>query len=1296
MNTLSFSLEEIFKGIGSFLKDRYPTLFDKYRPNLEVIERLVEPERSSLVRFFFKYNGRHEEIRFKCLEPDSRGVYYMDENKYSSPLVLVRKSREEKLSELDLEKHLAIPGYFLSLALKMADVLRYLSKNGESGDIEKVKDAAECIFNRQAPGVKYHRLEPSGRSDENKISDRKGEDSHGKFIWIKVPVLFELQDSNDLLKVSDLRKVVVPGDRVPESMRRPHSSHIGKLDLLETPESEQIGMTLFMASGASYDAEKLEIIESKDGKEGNFSPSTRMVPFIMYSDGARVTMGGKNLKQAVRVVGSERPLITTPVYDEIDMNIGVNALVGYALYWGLNFEDGIVCSESFAEKMAIDEVRSMTFQDFVPVTPDSKVKVAGKSKVVIESEKAGIKVEYAFRSSGSEVGKGDWLFKREVFQKREEGWSKIKGSYSAECYSSLYPGVIQSNASTDQIRLRRFHKIIKKDMKEKDLSDTGMVEVTVKVGTRKPLEVGDKITGRHGNKGTISKILPDSEMPSVELKGQRRPLDLILSPFGVITRMNLGQLLETQKSLEGEYVDEPFKPLDIAEKLKENQPQLFLSFPDRKSFKATVGYQYFVRLDHCVRDKLHVVSEAQVSPITGQPVKGKRRDGGQRIGEMEFWTLFDHNTINTINALSITNTEDPSNFKEDYFWTFRALVNTYKDVDPQTIAEPCSIRFQKPKEIDVKENCSGNEKEKKIAARKKFLRGIRPSKKEKNPGSAKKKLEKKYLLTKNGYLRKYMLGRRIHYSARATITPVTDIDIDHVYLPLEMALEWLKELKELNVDPSNRPAAAARATDLAREKGLVVLLNRQPSLHKHSISAAKPLFWEHRTIGLPIMLCEGFGADFDGDTMAVYLPIDQGEYTGEELKRMLPSFSPYRVGNGELVYSIDQDLVYGEYVRSGLKKSEVKNEVLNIVRKAKNLPAELLKWQKETLDASMDSTLSISFAELATLSGNAKKIKESGSRGKEKNFEEIPKFAKGLSNDEYIVRPGDLDPERTIASRSRAGLMDKKLHVAQAGYFTRKLVEFLYPLRITEIDCETGDGIRIDRADFEVFEKSEVDLSRFILGRYVKRPGDEDWRLVTRDDLKEFKDCDLIVRSPVTCETVNGLCSKCCGLELSSMRERTTGDYIGVLAGHTIGERGTQLSMKTFQTGSSGFTMQSVSSEFFRIEEDNYVEYIERLAESSVEGIMSKEQKKGQKETPLLASIDVSSIYFEILFRRMKDLSLKNESGVKEYLSSLERGFFSALSFERGRDGIEPLEGRVIAESSPKAIYALLPGEVKM
>jgi hypothetical protein len=145
----------------------------------------------------------------------------MNGNKYSSPLVLVRKSGIEKMKELDLEKHFAIPGYFLSLALKMAVVLRYLSRNGESVDIEKVKDAAECRFNRQKTGVEYHRLEPAGGSDENEISDRKGEDSNGKFIWIKVPVLFELQDSNDLLKISDLRKVVVPGDRVPESEASP-------------------------------------------------------------------------------------------------------------------------------------------------------------------------------------------------------------------------------------------------------------------------------------------------------------------------------------------------------------------------------------------------------------------------------------------------------------------------------------------------------------------------------------------------------------------------------------------------------------------------------------------------------------------------------------------------------------------------------------------------------------------------------------------------------------------------------------------------------------------------------------------------------------------------------------------------------------------------------------------------------------------------------------------------------------------------------------------------------------------
>jgi hypothetical protein len=91
-----------------------------------------------------------------------------------------------------------------------------------------------------------------------------------------------------------------------------------------------------------------------------------------------------------------------------------------------------------------------------------------------------------------------------------------------------------------------------------------------------------------------------------------------------------------------------------------------------------------------------------------------------------------------------------------------------------------------------------------------------------------------------------------------------------------------------------------------------------------------------------------------------------------------------------------------------------------------------------------------------------------------------------MSLEEYTGRPEAFDPMLTIAGRSRAGLMDKKLHVAQAGYFTRKMVEFLYPLRISEIDCETEEGIRIDRADFEMFARCGVDFSRFLLGRYVK------------------------------------------------------------------------------------------------------------------------------------------------------------------------------------------------------------------
>ncbi|WP_165275461.1 hypothetical protein [Thermotoga sp. Ku-13t] len=192
----------------------------------------------------------------------------------------------------------------------------------------------------------------------------------------------------------------------------------------------------------------------------------------------------------------------------------------------------------------------------------------------------------------------------------------------------------------------------------------------------KPLKVGDKISGRHGNKGVISRILPDEKMPKVLIDGEWTTADVLLSPLSVVSRMNLGQLFETQISLlikKGLYrdcfdvtetVDEPQRR-EILEKLKSLGADDLGRFPvrfDDTEIRAVAGYQYMVRLDHCVGDKIHAIGlHAPTSPITFQPFKGRSRNGGQRLGEMEFWTLLDHNAFKTLELFKECNrdsTED--------------------------------------------------------------------------------------------------------------------------------------------------------------------------------------------------------------------------------------------------------------------------------------------------------------------------------------------------------------------------------------------------------------------------------------------------------------------------------------------------------------------------------------------------------------------------------------------------------------------------------------------------------------
>ena len=175
--------------------------------------------------------------------------------------------------------------------------------------------------------------------------------------------------------------------------------------------------------------------------------------------------------------------------------------------------------------------------------------------------------------------------------------------------------------------------------------------VKVYVATKRVISVGDKMAGRHGNKGVISKILPEEDMPFL---ADGTPVDILLNPLGVPSRMNVGQILETHLGwaaaklgfkaiapvFDGASEDEIRQCLKEAG-LPENGKAVLYDGRTGEQFDqpVTVGYIYMLKLHHLVDDKVHARATGPYSLITQQPLGGKARFGGQRFGEMEVWAL---------------------------------------------------------------------------------------------------------------------------------------------------------------------------------------------------------------------------------------------------------------------------------------------------------------------------------------------------------------------------------------------------------------------------------------------------------------------------------------------------------------------------------------------------------------------------------------------------------------------------------------------------------------------------------
>ena len=187
---------------------------------------------------------------------------------------------------------------------------------------------------------------------------------------------------------------------------------------------------------------------------------------------------------------------------------------------------------------------------------------------------------------------------------------------------------------------------------EGDKLPSGVLQqVQVSVATMRKLQVGDKLAGRHGNKGVISEIRPVEDMPYLE---DGTPVDVVLNPMGVASRMNIGQILETHLGIAAAksnyYVATPpfagVTEKEIKEQLKavglpeDGKVDLYDGLSGQKfDHRVTVGMMYVLKLHHLVDEKIHMRSTGPYSLVTQQPLGGKAQFGGQRFGEMEVWAL---------------------------------------------------------------------------------------------------------------------------------------------------------------------------------------------------------------------------------------------------------------------------------------------------------------------------------------------------------------------------------------------------------------------------------------------------------------------------------------------------------------------------------------------------------------------------------------------------------------------------------------------------------------------------------
>jgi DNA-directed RNA polymerase subunit beta len=367
-------------------------------------------------------------------------------------------------------------------------------------------------------------------------------------------------------------------------------------------------------------------------------------------------------------VKAGQPIADGASIEKGELALGQNMLVAFMSWGGGNYEDAILISSRVVEE---DRYSSIHIEDFKIDVRDTKLgpEIITRDIPNVGEEKLKDLDENGVVRIGAQVKAGDILVgkitpKGETDLTAEEKLLRvIFGEKSRDVKDTSL--TLPHGEYGKVVHIREFSR------EQGDKLPSGVIKsIQVSVAVLRKIQVGDKMAGRHGNKGVISQIIPVEDMPFME---DGTPVDIILNPLGVASRMNIGQILETHLGLAGRKLGYKVAtpPLDgvpeetIKEELKkagypeDGKVRLF----DGKSGdgfaeKVTVGIIYMLKLHHLVDDKMHARSTGPYSLITQQPLGGKAQFGGQRFGEMEVWALEGYGAAHTLQEMLTIKSDD--------------------------------------------------------------------------------------------------------------------------------------------------------------------------------------------------------------------------------------------------------------------------------------------------------------------------------------------------------------------------------------------------------------------------------------------------------------------------------------------------------------------------------------------------------------------------------------------------------------------------------------------------------------